>query len=200
MIEVLYSERAALNVRQRWASILTILVALGGLLLGYLLRVSMIEATLRFENKQFGIAASYPDGWLLEENQGNIVFRVQDPAALPFKTSLQVALIPIGADARPTDILNRLNIERANRFPAYRSLERVPTTLPNGAQGVQMSYAYAAVETNPFLQSEPIAVRAVDVVVLRGAQAIVISFESDAQSFERNRRYFDAFLRSLQFQ
>jgi hypothetical protein len=30
MIEVLHSERAELNVRQRWASILTILVALVG--------------------------------------------------------------------------------------------------------------------------------------------------------------------------
>ena len=62
-----------------------------------------------------------------------------------------------------------------------------------------MAYAYAYTESNPILQTIPITVLAVDVVVLRSNQAIIITYRADAQSFERNRHYFDAFLRSLEF-
>jgi hypothetical protein len=62
-----------------------------------------------------------------------------------------------------------------------------------------MLYAYAASEANPILQSIPIVVRAIDVVVLRSSQAVIITYRADAESFERNRHYFEAFLRALEF-
>ncbi|MCC7447286.1 MAG: hypothetical protein IT324_07725 [Anaerolineae bacterium] len=199
MIEIL-DDRLELNFRQRWASYLTIAVAIAGLLGGLLLRNNMTNATVRFENKQSGIAVRYPVDWLLEQGQDDFVIRVQDPAATPFKTTLQISLQPIGEGARVAYILDLLNIDRAATLSAYRPLEIVPITLPNGSgiQGTQMTYAYVATESNPFLQTVPIVVRAIDVVVIRSSQAIIVTYQADAQSFERNRHYFDTLLRTLE--
>jgi hypothetical protein len=200
VIEILNPELSELNFRQRWASYLTIIVALAGLIGGALERSHIIDATLDFEDKQAGIHVRYPENWLLEQSQGDFVLRVQDPAAAPFKTMMQITLQPIGSGTRSAlDVLNPLSISRAGSLPAFRTLNSGPLTLPNGAQATQMAYAYAYTESNPALQTVPITVLAVDVVVLRSNQAIIITYRADAQSFERNRHYFDAFLRTLEF-
>src|SRR5262249_53398937 len=141
MIEIISSELTALNFRQRWASYLTIVVAVGALLSGILLRSSIVDASVRFENKQAGIAVRYPVNWLLDENREDYVVRVQDPAAIPFKTTLQISIVPIGQGARSAlDVLNPLNISRATSLPSYRTLEITPITLPNGSSATQMTY------------------------------------------------------------
>ncbi|MEP7285243.1 MAG: hypothetical protein ABI947_05690 [Chloroflexota bacterium] len=199
MIGFAETEHIELNFRQRWASYLTIIVAVLALAGGYALRVNSLNATQRFENKQIGLAARYPVNWLLEEGKTDFVFRVQDPAAVPFKTTLQMALLPFGPDALLAEIPNYLNITRATSLSTYIALQINSVTLPNGTQGLQMEYAYAASETNPALQSVPIVVRGLDVIVLRNSQALVITYRADVQSFDRNRHYFDSFLRSLEF-
>lgn len=197
MINIVQSDE--LTFRQRWASYLTIIVALTALALGFALRSRALNATTRYENRQAGIAASYPQNWLLDEGSGSMVLRVQDPAAIPFKTTLEIALLPVGPDAHPADIPDLLNMTRARTLATYRPLEIVPVRLANGQQGLQMQYAYVASEENPFLQSVPIVVRAVDIIVLRSNQALIITYRADAQSFEQNRHYYDNFLRSLEF-
>ena len=198
MITERFAESTELNFRQRWASYLTIFVAVIGLAGGIALRSRSLNATDRFENRQEGLAANYPSNWLLEEGAGDFVFRVQDPAALPFKTTLQISLLTVGPGARTADIPDLLNMTRAASLPAYRPLAITPTTLPNGTQGIQMEYAYVATETNPFLQTVPIVVHALDVIVLRSNQAVVITYRADSQSFDSNRHFFDSFLRTLE--
>src|SRR5664279_2447288 len=82
MINYLNPEPIELSLRQRWASYLTILVALGGLGSGLLLRNQSLDATNRYENQTVGIVARYPANWLLEESQdptrADFVFQVQD--------------------------------------------------------------------------------------------------------------------------
>jgi hypothetical protein len=201
MIEVLSVEPTDLNFRQRWANYLTILVALGGLFAGFVMRSSVVNATSRFENKQVGIIARFPAQWLVEENRGDVVFRVLDPAAIPYKTTLEISIVPVGPGARSAlDVINPLNITRAISFPAYSTVEIVPITLPNGKQATQMTYAYAFIESNPALQTVPLMIRAVDVVVLHSSQAIIITFRSDSESFERNRHFFDDFVKTLELE
>jgi len=194
---MLDSARTPLTFRQRWASYLAILVAVLGLAAGFVYRSNVINATYLYDNPQVGIAARYPARWLLEENDRDVVFRARDTIELPFKTTLQIRLIPTGEGARAGDILNLLDMDRAARLTGYRSLERLPLTLPDGRRGTLMYYAYAFVGTDPFLQNQPITVRAEDVVLLRTGQAVVITFESAADTFEANRHYFDSFLASL---
>ena len=200
MTEILSSQPGELNIQQRWASYLTILVAIGGLLGAVVLRSRIEGATSLYEDKKVGIAAQYPENWLLEQNQANFIFRVQDPAAIPFKTTLQIQILTVGPDASASEVLNLLNLDRAGQLAAYRQLTTVPITAPNiqsDQPPVQMTYAFVENEPNPFLESVPIVVEGIDVVVLRNAQAIIVTYRADSGSFDRYRPYFDNFFRSL---
>jgi hypothetical protein len=193
------SQGEPLNFRKRWASALTILIVVGSVLISFGLRNQIVNATRPLEDSAFGISARLPAGWLVTQGSPNFVFRAQDALAIPFKTAIQLTIIPIGQGGLPADVINDLLVNRAAQFTTFKQLGRTPITLRNGTQGQEVTYAYAAVESNPFLQSEPIIVRAVDVVVLRQGQAIIITYETDTSSFEKNKHYFDAFLASLEF-
>ncbi len=202
MINRLAPPSVELNFRQRWANYITIFVALIGLAGGLILRNSYENSTQRYENSEVGIAVRYPSNWLLDESpagtRSDYIVRMQDPIAVPFKTTLQISLLAVGPDAHLSDIPDLLNLTRASSFATYRPLPVTPVVLPNGSQGIQMNYAYVATETNPALQSVPIVVQAEDVIVLRGTQAFVITYRADAQSFAANLHYFDSFLRSVE--
>jgi hypothetical protein len=201
MVNFLEVERIELNFKQRWSSYLTIILAVVMLSAGYILRTRALEATQRYENTSVGISTRYPVGWLLEEptDTKEFVMRVQDPAAIPFKTTLQISLIPIGPDARLSDLPSQLHITRATTLPIYRPLTASPMKLPNGRDGLQLTYAYASVESNPRLQSLPVIVRSVDVITLRNNQALVITYRADSQSFDRYYYFFESFLRALDY-
>ncbi|HVO41197.1 MAG TPA: hypothetical protein VMT34_01180 [Aggregatilineales bacterium] len=201
MIEIAATESAELNFRQRWATYLTLMTALLGLLLGVLLRARVINATDFYQNSQNGISARYPASWLLTQADlgEDLVFRVEDLSAVPFKTTMQLALRASGPDERANDVRDRLNISRSSQFVAYRALDTSPVTLVDGSPALRMNYAYVADEPNPFLQSVPVVVRGVDIIVLRNRQVLIISYRADSASFDTYYHYFDAFLRSLQF-
>ena len=148
-----------------------------------------------------GISTRYPTNWLLERGStaSDFVFRAQDSAALPFKTTLSVSIVPIGPNATVYDVAELLTLRRAQSLASYTSLSITPITLANGSAATQMNYAFAAPKTNPVLQSLPIVVSASDVIVLSKGQAIIATFQSDAQTVDQNRHYFDAFLRRLTF-
>jgi hypothetical protein len=202
MINLLGSASSDLNFRQRWASYLTIVVAFVGLAGGLILRNSVQNSTQRYDKPEVGITVRYPTNWLVDEPQAgstaDYIVRIQDPIAVPFKTTLQISLLSVGPDAHLSDIPDLLNLTRAVSFATYRPLPVTPVVLPNGKQAIQMNYAYVSTETNPTLQSVPIVVQAEDVIVLRGTQAFVITYRADAQSFDHNLHYFDDFLRSLE--
>lgn len=189
-----------LNNAQRWASLLVLLITAFGITGGFVLRSQAVGAVQRYENAENGIIAQIPARWILQTNDPRYVFRVQDTLAIPFKTAIQVSVIPVGGDGLAADVINNLLVNRAAQFTTFRALGRIPITLGNGVEGQEVTYAYASVEVNPFLQAEPIIVRAIDVVVLRQGQALIITYESDTNSFEANKPYFDSFLATLQFQ
>jgi hypothetical protein len=123
--------------------------------------------------------------------------RVFDPEALPFKTAITIATFPSGPDANVNDVTQLLAVRRAAQLASYKTLDTVPVVLPDGSPATQLSYAYAIAENNPSLKGVPLIVNGIDVIVISRGQTIVITFVSDAQQFERNRRYFDDFLRRL---
>jgi hypothetical protein len=194
-----YDQTIELTSAQRWGSYLCVLLALTMMAGGYLVRGNVLNATRRFEASEVGIAVRYPSTWLLEQGTRPVIFRVIDLAAIPFKTTISVSVISRGATSSAEEVLRDLSLKRSSQIAPYKSLGIDTIQLGGGTEARQQTYAYAAVENNPFLQSEPIIVRAVDVVILRGSQAVIITFETDAQSFERNRHFFDAFLASLEF-
>src|SRR5260221_14470663 len=108
MINLLESSSTELNFRQRWANYLTIFVSLAALTGGLLLRNSYQNSSSRYENSEVGIAVRYPSNWLLDAPQAGsrteYIVRMQDPIAVPFKTTLQISLLSVGPDAHLSDI------------------------------------------------------------------------------------------------
>src|SRR4051812_36252242 len=99
MIEIVNPISTGLNFKQRWASYLTIVIAVIGVGTGLLMRSRVQNSTDIRPRQDDGITARYPSNWLLQEGvkgKDDYVFRVQDPAAVPFKTTLQVSLMPVG--------------------------------------------------------------------------------------------------------
>lgn len=190
-------EEAPLNFNQRWNSYLALVAAAVALFLGLTLRSAALNATVEFEDLDAGVRAQVPDGWLVDAKSDDYVFRAVDPNALPFKTTLQVSVLVIGPDATPDIVLDLLTMQRSTRFATYTELSRQDETL-RGDPAKRMFYAYTNFERNPFLQSLPIEVKGMDVVVLQRGQAVIITYREASESFEDNRYRFENLLGTVE--
>jgi hypothetical protein len=70
--------------------------------------------------------------------------------------------------------------------------------LPDETQTEAMTYVFAEAEVNPYLQTIPVVVRGVDVLVLARGQAIIISFLSESSSFDENYPILERFLETME--
>jgi hypothetical protein len=190
-------ERPGLTFTQRWNSYLAIAMAAAVLLVGITLRDSTLNATQTFEDLEAGVRAQVPRGWLLDTQSSEYVFRAEDPDALPFKTVLQVSVLPVGPDATPNLVLDILNMQRAPRYSTYREISRADQML-RGEPAKRMTYAYTQDERNPFQATVPLVVQGVDVVVLRRGQAVIITYREERSAFEEHLYRFENLLRTVE--
>lgn len=191
-------EAESLTFIQRWNSYLALVAAALALFLGLRLRSGALNATQTFEDLEAGIRAQIPASWLIDTESEDYVFRAEDPEALPFKTLLQVSALVVGEDATPRNVLDLLDVQRANQLSAYRVISRTEETLRDGSPAIRMKYAYTQDELNPFLESLPIVVEGVDVVVLRRSQAVVITYREEREQFEDNLFFFENLLQTVE--
>lgn len=187
-----------LNRGQRWASLLAIVVTLVGLGIGLLVKEQVLGSTVQFRDLAAGILARYPENWLLD-TEGDYVFRVREPEAGSFLTTLQVRVVSIGEDAAERNILDNLTLQRARTLAAFRTLRSVPYTLPDGESAIRFEYVYVATEANPFLEPIPVVVRGVDIVTIKRGQAIIVTFRVEADRFDDEVWRLDQLLASLEF-
>jgi hypothetical protein len=188
---------APLSFTQRWNTYLALALAAAVLFVGLTLRSNTLSATQTFENLEAGVRAQVPNGWLLDTESDEYVFRAQDPNALPFKTTLQVSVLTIGTDATPNLVLDLLNLERAPRLSNYTEISRRDETL-RGDPAKRMIYTYVDYERNPFQASVPVVVEGVDVVVLRRGQAIIITYREESAAFNQNLYRFENLLQTVE--
>jgi len=179
-----------LSFNQRWNTYLAYAMAAFVLLGGLSLRSSTLNATQTFEDLEAGVRAELPVGWLLDSESSDYVVRAQDPDALPFKTTLQVSVFPIGADATPNTVLDL-------RFSTYREIARSDFVL-RGDPAKRMVYAYTQDERNPFQATVPLVVQGIDVVVLRRGQAVIITYREERNSFDDNLYRFENLLQTVE--
>ncbi|WP_119072235.1 hypothetical protein [Aggregatilinea lenta] len=191
-------EPTELNFRQRWNTYLALFSAVVALFVGVTLRNNALNATVTFEDLESGIRAQIPNRWLVDSRDADVVFRAEDAAATPFKTLLQVSIIPVGPDATPRNVVDQINIQRAQQFSAYRRMTQTEQTLRDGTTAIRMTYTYAQSESNPFLESPTIAVEGVDVVILRGVQAVIVTYREERGAFDDNLYRFENLLQTLE--
>jgi hypothetical protein len=188
-----------LTQRQRWSHYFAVIFGVISFVIGVNLRDSALNTTTLYTNSQAGITAEYPQNWLIDESSPQYVFRVRDPSQTGFKTTYQVAVSPVSASTSARNILDALSMNRAPTLDGYRILSREPFVLPDESDATAMFYTFVATETNPFLESIPVVVEGLDILTIRRGQAIVITFLSDAGSYDQNYAMFEQFLRNLRF-
>ncbi len=192
------NEAAGMSFRQRWSHYLTLLLGAFGLFIGANLRDIALYSTTLYNNSQAGIRAEYPQNWLLDED-GDYIFRVRNTSKRGFSTTLQVAALPVSAGSSPTNILNALTFERAQTRTQYTVYDEFDYPLPNEIEGTAMTYTYVDADPNPFLQDVPVVVEGIDILTITRGQAIIITFLSDADTYNENLPLLEQFINSLEF-
>lgn len=197
VIEI-YDRQNTLNRRQRWSTYLALIFGAFAIFIGMNLRDSKLYATTLYTNTSVGISARYPENWLIDSD-GNYVFRVRNASEIGFKTTLQVAIIPVGPDTTTRSILDGLSLSRSQTLAAYSVSSTTPYALPNEREGTAMAYSYVDTSANPFLESVPAVVEGLDVLTISRGQAIVITFLSNVQTYNRDLVIFERFIDNLEF-
>ena len=125
---------------------------------------------------------------------------MRDLATGGFKTTIQVAIQPINPDVTDErNVLDALILSRSQILPSFDVQSQEPYTLPDETQAVRMDYTFVSVGDNPFLESVPVVVQGVDILVNRRGQALVITFQCDASQYDEKFGIFERFLRTLEF-
>lgn len=187
-----------LSFRQRWSHYIAVLYCLAAILIGLNLRDAALTATVSYTNSQAGIRAQYPANWLIDES-GNYIFRVRDLSRPGFKTTIQVATRPVSPLTSTRNVLDALNLSRAQTLAAYEVLSEESYALPNDVPATAMAYTFVDTQDNPFLQGIPVVVQGLDILTIRGGQALVVTFLADASAYDRVKPVFDQFLDNLEF-
>jgi hypothetical protein len=187
----------SLTFRQRWSHYLVLIFGLVGFVIAINLRDGSLYAATLYVNAQAGISAEYPQNWLIDE-AGNYIFRVRDVSHAGFNTTIQVAARPVSSITTTRNVLDALTLERSQTL-GYTVLSEETYILPDETTGIAMSYTFVATNPNPFLQGIPIVVEGQDILTIKRGQAIIISFLSDATTFEENLAILARFMNSLEF-
>ena len=197
LVEITGREQILIR-QQRLGHFLTLLVIALGLLYSLNLRSGVVNATVVYNDLRAGITVRYPANWLLDTS-GDYVFRVRDMSRIGFKTTLQITLRPVSPDMSERNVLDSLNISRPISLSTYdiQSIQQILLTSETTA--TQMRYTYVDTETNPFLESFPIVVAGEDIITLSNNQAVIITFRTDARTFNQDYPIFLQFLRTLEF-
>ena len=111
---------------------------------------------------------------------------------------IQATIQIVGTDASPRNVVDLIDVQGPARLPTYRVLSTETTNLGE-SEAIQITYVYVETEENPFLESIPIVVQGIDLVVIRKNQAIIFTYRDAQQNFEKNRFYFDNFLATVEF-
>ncbi len=197
IIEV-QSAAATITQRQRWGHYFALIYAVLVIIIGINLRDSAVNSVTAYSNSQAGIRALYPQRWLID-TEGDYVFRVRNLASAGYKTTIQVAIEPVAATTSIRNLVDSLTLIRSQQFAEYKPLSRQSVLLAADREALQVEYAYVTSGDNVFLETLPIVVEGIDVIVIQRGQAVIISFLSDADTFEENLPIFERFLDDLTF-
>jgi hypothetical protein len=182
----------------RLGNVLTIAVAVIALLYGLNMRAGIVNATTTYTDVQAGIEVAYPLNWLIDTD-GDYVFRVRDMTRIGYKTTMQIELRPVGPDMTARNVLDALTMTRAEQLSAYDTFPIEAYTLPDETEATAMRYTFVDTEANPFLESVPVVVSGLDILAVRGGQAIIITFRADARTFDDDLAIFNRMLANLEF-
>ena len=173
-------ERPRADDESRQALAVLVVVAVG-LLLGWLLMMSIENRSVSFRSADGTISLSYPTTWLTSKVDDGMLLNVADPVtAGALRPSLKVYVRPLAQGQRLMDAATTWTLGRMSALREFRDLGTETTTV-NGQSALRVSYAYVAdppAGLGP--ASLPIVVQASDTIVVQGNQFVVFSAAGDA--------------------
>ena len=174
--------------QERRSALLTIGLLLISLLLGWQVKTAVQNATRTVERD--GFTAEIPDGWLVQDGAGDLVFVARNPLALDhlYRVS-QVA----AADDLVLLAENR-NLERGRLDETFRILAAEPIVFA-GQDAYKVSFARADIDS-PGL---PHVVEGVDYYFTEGDQVTVLSLEAQTDLFADVLPAFQNFVQSVHY-
>lgn len=185
--------------RQRYSHYFAIAFGIIGLIIGVNLRDSTLLATTQYADTRAGIRAFYPENWLIDTTSDEYIFRVRDMTHPGFKTTIQVSMYPVSAQSTIRNVVESLSLNRMQTLANYTYGTVNAYVLEDQPDAFIVEYAYSTAETDPFLEAVPSVVRGQDIMTIKRGQAIVITFRSDASTYDQNLPVFDQFLDDLEF-
>ncbi|MBL8148225.1 MAG: hypothetical protein JNL34_17750 [Anaerolineae bacterium] len=187
------------NPRQRWGNIFTIAFSLLALALALQVKSATESATVIYSDPVAGITVQYPQGWLLDTS-GEAVLKVSNESAEGYKTSIEVRVLPLSVGLTERNLVDNLILNRSQTLASFDVLERESLTLGEDERpATSMVFTFVASEVNPFLQSLPLVVEGMDVITAQGGQALIVTFLSDAATYDDNFETFQRFLNEIDF-
>ncbi len=183
--------------RQRWSVAMTYIVIAVGLALGLNQRDRALNRASVYSNSEAGVTARYPARWLLEESP-DFIFRARDMAHRGYHTSIEVSALAAGPDTSERNVLDRLNLRRAQSLVDYAVLGYETYQLPDAAEALAMAYSFVSRESSPFLEGASSVVRGLDILTISRGQALIISFRADAGVYDRELETLRWFIQGLE--
>ena len=173
---------------ERRSAVLTTVLVLVCLLLGWQVKTAVQNATRPVQFRSF--TADVPDGWLVQEGVGDLVFVARNPLSLD--QLYRVSQLPAATEL---DVLveNR-NLARTRLDNTYRVLAASPVVFA-GQDAYKVSFARADIGS-PGL---PHAIEGLDYYFVQADQVMVVSLEAHGDTFADVLTGFQQFVQSVSY-
>ncbi|MGC9356659.1 MAG: hypothetical protein ACP5GX_02275 [Anaerolineae bacterium] len=188
---------AKVQRRDRWADWAVILFVVVALVIGLVLRSSVLYRTTPFTLSESGISGEAPTGWVSREGDATLL-RLRNPVGRTFDTRLEVRSQPLADEAAPGLALDAIALERANDVTAYQTLN-TDAVLVDGKATPRRVFTYVETNPNPYLDNLPVVVRGTDIALRDEGRVIVVTFLADTENFYADYPFFLAFIESLEY-
>lgn len=173
---------------ERRSALMTTILVLLALLLGWWMKTAVQNATRPIEFG--GYTADAPEGWLVQEGAGDLIFIARNPQALD--QLYRLSELPAAADLAV--VAQNRNLARARLDSTFRVLEASPVVFA-GQDAYKVSFARADVDS-PGL---PDAIEGVDYYFSLDDQVMVLSLEANSDTFANALPAFQKFIQSVSY-
>lgn len=173
---------------ERRSAVLMIVLLFVSLLLGWQVKTAVQNATHTIEHSNF--TAAVPDGWLVQDGSGDLVFVARNPQA--FDQLYRVSRVPVAGDLNV--LAENRNLARTRQDDTYRVLDATAIVFA-GRDAYKVSFARADVDS----PGMPHVIEGIDYYFVSGDQVVILSLESQSETFAEALPYFQKFVQSVSY-
>ncbi|HEY8925354.1 MAG TPA: carboxypeptidase-like regulatory domain-containing protein [Polyangia bacterium] len=202
----------------RQGNLAALLVPVGLLVVGWIARVSLSRKTVKYTFH--GMTLAHPAGWTVAEGaaDGNgdsvVLMDLLGPGRIKPRLTLRLAKLdapeegggpaPAGAAAQATEAPTAaapVPLPAASPLPLYYEMSEEPVQIGTySGTRVDSAFAFTPKAIPGRKRDIPVVMRAIDLVVMRGSEALSAQVAAPIDDFESQRANLEAIVASLQIE